>query len=185
MMTLLTPPNNAVQFINEAARLVGGERQETHGDKGLCFELMGLADTLLWDLRRVADDYNNTLPSEAVESAFRMVLYKMCRVYSGTYNPDDFVDMIGYAGCAGEVMAKEFTKDVVNAFDPDEGIMPEGGYSFHPTGIKETTEIMADGLVIRDNQSCTVHGVTNCRQVGCDAPPGPLDPPRPPATKMG
>jgi len=34
-----------------------------------------------------------------------MILLKMARQMTGEYNPDDFVDMAGYAGCAGEIAA--------------------------------------------------------------------------------
>lgn len=34
-----------------------------------------------------------------------MVLLKAARTRTGTFNLDDFVDMAGYAGCAGEIAA--------------------------------------------------------------------------------
>ena len=98
---------NAADFINKASSYVSGARHETHGDKGVCFRAMDLADELLVDLELNSPD---TLPA-GVRSALRMVLYKVCRIYSGSYNPDDFIDIAGYAGCAGEVAANaEFKK---------------------------------------------------------------------------
>lgn len=92
---------SAVDFINKAAEYVGGSREETHGSKGVCFTNMAVADTFLDDLRA----HSINPPILPVESALRMVLYKIARIYSGKYNPDDFIDIAGYAGCAGEVAA--------------------------------------------------------------------------------
>lgn len=100
----VAPGKSAGWIASEASRLVGGERQETHGDKGVCFRAMGCADEFLSELREQAGaDRATQLERSGVESALRMILYKMCRVYSGKHNLDDFVDMAGYAACAGEI----------------------------------------------------------------------------------
>ena len=91
----------AASFIEEAARLVGGSRAKTHGDKGLNFRTTAILHGALDD----AEDHAQRVLPPDVKFALRMVLAKMSRVISGDYNPDDFVDMAGYAGCAGECAA--------------------------------------------------------------------------------
>lgn len=92
---------NAVDFINAAAAAVGGPRRETHGDMGTCFMIMAEADYFLTQIAAIADQ---DMP-EGLKPALRMILYKIARIYAGSYNPDDYVDIAGYAGCAGEVAA--------------------------------------------------------------------------------
>ena len=92
-------PTTAVEFIDTAMKYVGGPRSETHGSKGLCFRAMDAADSFLETLRKL----RGKPLAPGVESAIRMITYKICRIYAGSYNPDDYIDIAGYAGCAGEI----------------------------------------------------------------------------------
>lgn len=89
---------SAGEIIEIAGSYVGGPRNETHGSKGVCFGAMNAADDFITELNKAG-----TAPP-GVESALRMVLYKMARIYAGgKHNLDDYIDMAGYAGCAGEL----------------------------------------------------------------------------------
>lgn len=96
----------AQDFAARAAELVGGDRARTHGSKGLNFR----TTACLWNayLTAKAMTLTDGWTAEEVritgqDFAIMMILAKMSRVLSGAYNADDFVDMAGYAACAGEV----------------------------------------------------------------------------------
>ena len=86
----------AHEICEKAAGLVAGDRNEQHGDKETNF-------------RATADLWNTFLgsrlstPIEPHEVALMMVLLKVSRVMAGKHNPDNYVDMAGYAGCGGEL----------------------------------------------------------------------------------
>jgi hypothetical protein len=75
-----------------AAQLVGGEREQQHGNKA---ENFGNVASLWAAFLGV--------PITAEQAATMMVLLKVARTKTGRLNPDDYVDMAGYAGCAGEI----------------------------------------------------------------------------------
>jgi hypothetical protein len=60
----------------------------------------------LWDgymeAKRVA---KMGMTIDAHDVATMMELFKIGRRFIGTYNPDNYVDSAGYAGCAGELAA--------------------------------------------------------------------------------
>ena len=63
------------------------------------------------DFERIAKAWNAWLairrdpaaPLDAHDVGIMMVFMKAARTQSGSLNPDDYVDMCGYAACAGEV----------------------------------------------------------------------------------
>ena len=85
----------AVSVCQEAANLVGGDRARTHGDKTENHSNIAL----LWSAYL-------GVPITAAQAAIMMVLLKVARTKAGSLNRDDFVDMAGYAGVAGEVSAE-------------------------------------------------------------------------------
>jgi len=98
----LSYPKTAGEIAATAASYVGGERQETHGEKGACFRCMKAADDFIENLSIITHEKDD--PPAGVQAALRMILYKMARVYAGgKHNLDDYIDMAGYAACAGEV----------------------------------------------------------------------------------
>jgi hypothetical protein len=93
----------ATEICAKAAELVGGDRDRTHGNK-------------LKNHQNIADLWNAYLgvrlgldsPTEALsplDVALMMALLKIARTMSGSHNPDDYVDLAGYGGCAGEIAA--------------------------------------------------------------------------------
>jgi hypothetical protein len=97
----------------EAAKLVGGDRQVPHGDKTINFQ--NTADVWNAILRAKArrEGYVGGLQVEldALDVGNMLEAFKIARRYSGVYNPDDYIDGAGYAGCAGEIAAQADTKD--------------------------------------------------------------------------
>jgi hypothetical protein len=89
----------AHEIATEAARLVGGDRAQQHGDKGDNFE----KSATLWNAY-LAIRRDPAAPLDGVDFACMMVLAKMSRIHSGKiHNPDNYVDMAGYSACGGEV----------------------------------------------------------------------------------
>jgi len=94
--------------ILEAARVcVCGERERDYGNPEDNFETIGL----LWgvylraahpELARVMA-INHITPKDV---ATMMALLKVARIATGS-SPDSFVDLAGYAACAGEIAAKQ------------------------------------------------------------------------------
>jgi hypothetical protein len=93
----------ASEILTTAAQLVGGDRERTHGSK-------------LQNHQAIADVWNGILkararwrpaedPLDARDVALMMIGLKVARAYGGAHNPDDYIDMAGYAGCAGEIAA--------------------------------------------------------------------------------
>ncbi len=87
----------AAQIAVQAAELLSGDRQRTHGDKRVNHENIAA----LWNayLSRRPDKK----PLSGTEVATMMVLLKVARTLAGVHNPDDYVDAVGYAAIAGEL----------------------------------------------------------------------------------
>ncbi len=82
-----------------AAALLEGDRQRTHGDKRTNHANIAA----LWDgymARRFGLATGSVQPRDV---ACLMVLLKVARTLAGQHNPDDYVDMVGYAAIAGEL----------------------------------------------------------------------------------
>lgn len=86
---------HAAEVVGHAAELVGGDRASQHGDKVENHQHIAA----LWSafLER---------PITADQVALMMVLLKVARTKTGRLNRDDYVDMAGYAGVAGEIMGR-------------------------------------------------------------------------------
>lgn len=83
-------------ILETAIKMVNGSRDHDHGEPENNFEIIAN----LWSL------YIGTeLCSEDV--AIMMILLKVARIASGKYNPDNYVDIAGYASCAGEIAEEE------------------------------------------------------------------------------
>lgn len=85
----------ANKIAQTATKLVSGSRARTHGDKHETFATIAR----LWSA------YVGVSIS-AEDVAHMMVLLKIARTQGGQHNLDDYVDMCGYAACAGEIAAK-------------------------------------------------------------------------------
>lgn len=90
----------ASEILREAAGIVEGARNTTHGDKERSFALIGE----LW-ATYLRGRHGITPPVEAFDVAQMMVLLKIARSIQGKPVRDHFVDAAGYAGIAGELVA--------------------------------------------------------------------------------
>lgn len=96
---LAPPPQSAASALSEAAKIVDGVRDTTHGPKERSFD----AIARLWAAYLEARGSIDTKPLTGSDVALMMVLLKIGRVAQGTPARDHFVDMAGYAGVAYEV----------------------------------------------------------------------------------
>ncbi len=83
---------NSSEIIEKAGELVSGDRENQHGDKFKNHQ----------NIARLWGAYLNTTFSPE-QIALMMVLLKIARTKTGTYNPDDYVDGVGYMAIAGEL----------------------------------------------------------------------------------
>jgi hypothetical protein len=93
----------AADIAAAAADLVSGDRHQTHGDKQVNHEKIASMWNVYLDIRRVPD-----APLDGVDVALMMALLKVARTQLGSPNLDDYVDICGYAACAGEISTKDY-----------------------------------------------------------------------------
>lgn len=91
---------NAVDLIEKAGNLVGGDRAEQHGDKHQNFANIAS----LWNAYLKP---KGGAPITSTDVGYMMALLKIARTQSGAINEDDAIDAIGYIACAGEIATKE------------------------------------------------------------------------------
>lgn len=90
----IMPVSECETILDKAKALITGERRDTHGPALETFTLLG----------RVWGSYlglPKAIPADAV--AKMMALLKICRTEGGEFNPDDYIDLVGYAALAGEI----------------------------------------------------------------------------------
>lgn len=82
----------ANEILTRAANLVAGDRERTHGDK-------------VENFRNTAALFSAYLGIDItpVQAAMLVALLKIARTKAGAHNLDDYVDLAGYAGVAGEI----------------------------------------------------------------------------------
>lgn len=91
-------PLTASDAARKAADLVGGERDRTHGTKRENFrKIAGMWNAWL-DIRPQSNK-----PLDALDVGAMMCLLKLARTQHGAYNPDDYIDLIGYGACTAEI----------------------------------------------------------------------------------
>ena len=81
----------AQDVLKEALSVIE-QREQQHGTKHHVFD----------QTRRLWTAYLG-IPVNAEQVAMMMVLLKIARTQNGAFNPDDFVDAVGYAALAGEM----------------------------------------------------------------------------------
>lgn len=98
------------EVLNKAAECVTGQREEDYGSPENNFS-------------RIAQMWSAYLGKgvSAVDVANMMTMLKIARSKKG-YHADNFVDMAGYAACAGEIAASEAEKGVRTWSDVEKGI---------------------------------------------------------------
>jgi len=88
------------EFLSEATRLVGTDREEDYGDKVHNHS----------NIARLWSAYLDT-KIEAHDVAVMMVLLKIARTKLGKVSKDTYIDMAAYGAIAGEIKFKEPTKE--------------------------------------------------------------------------
>jgi hypothetical protein len=110
----------AVGILHEAANIVGGNRQQTHGDKERSFQIIAdFWNHFIFGRKEVKVIYFNLEDSDKPEAYYKfpvleprhvaqmMELLKIARSIQGTPHRDHFVDAAGYAALAGELVLGE------------------------------------------------------------------------------
>ena len=90
---------DASEILNYAAKIVAGDRAAQHGPK----ERNHKNIARMWNAYLAQRGITGELT--ALDAAIMMVLLKVARLGAGAgiYNHDNYVDMAGYAGVAGEI----------------------------------------------------------------------------------
>lgn len=91
------------EILNAAKKCVCGEREQDYGTPENNFETIGL----LWAiyLRAAYPKYAKVMPINGIsakDAGAMMALLKLARIATGS-SADSFVDLAGYAACAGEI----------------------------------------------------------------------------------
>lgn len=94
---------NRKEILDKAAECVCGQRERDYGTPENNFETIGL----LWSTYLCAahPDYTVKFPLNGIKPkdvAAMMALLKIARIAAGN-TEDSFVDLAGYAACAGEI----------------------------------------------------------------------------------
>jgi hypothetical protein len=84
-----------VEILNAAMKATNGDRDKKHGRPEDSFAMIGQ----LWEA------YTGRMFS-SVDVAIMLGLLKVARIKTGTGDMDSFVDLAGYAACAGELQAR-------------------------------------------------------------------------------
>lgn len=139
--------------LDEAKRCVCGQREQDYGTPEDNFSTIGN----LWAvyLRAAHPDLAKVLPLNGISAkdvAVMMSLLKVARIATGS-SADSFVDLAGYAACAGEIVTQQKKRtETENRCVVCDEIIPEGRQvcptceagntrckhcgSFHPKGLK-------------------------------------------------
>ena len=93
----------ATEVAAQAAKLLAGDRDRTHGNKRDNHDNIAA----LWDAyaRRKWKLPPGTITGTDV--ALMMVLLKVARTLAGAHNADDYVDAVGYSAIAGELAQQD------------------------------------------------------------------------------
>ena len=89
----------------EAERCVCGQREDEYGNPEDNFETIGL----LWSVYIRAAHPEMAMAINGIKSkdvAIMMALLKVARIASGKTKADNYIDLAGYAACAGEIAHK-------------------------------------------------------------------------------
>lgn len=93
------------EILEAACRCVCGEREHDYGTPEDNFTTIGL----LWGVYLRAANPNINLAINGITAkdvAAMMALLKVARIATGS-SPDSFVDLAGYAACAGEIAERD------------------------------------------------------------------------------
>ena len=102
---------NRAEVLDSARACVCGGREHDHGKPEDNFSTIGL----MWGvyLRAAHPELAKVLPINGIDAkdvAVMMALLKVARIATGS-SPDSFVDLAGYAACAGELAERKPRND--------------------------------------------------------------------------
>lgn len=105
---------NRAEILAEAKKCVCGQREQDYGTPEDNFTTIGL----LWSvyLRATHPELAKVLPINGITAkdvAVMMSQLKVARIATGS-SPDSFVDLAGYAACAGEIATQQTDTKPVN-----------------------------------------------------------------------
>ena len=94
------------EILEAARRCVCGEREQDYGTPENNFETIGL----LWGvyLRAAHPEFAKVMPINGItakDAGTMLALLKVARIATGS-SPDSFIDLAGYAACAGEIVTE-------------------------------------------------------------------------------
>ena len=105
------------EILDAARSIVTGEREKQYGKPEDNFATIGK----LWEIylsgRCVGGDADISINPEDV--AMMMALLKIARIKTGVGTVDSFIDLAGYAACAGEIAGRSATTSVQTAGDAE------------------------------------------------------------------
>ena len=88
-------PTTRAEILDAAKAIVAGEREKQYGKPEDNFAV-------------IAEFWTTYIghPISSEDVAIMMALMKIARIMTGIYKEDSYVDLCGYAACAGEIAAK-------------------------------------------------------------------------------
>lgn len=89
------------EILEAATRCVCGDREQDYGTPEKNFELVGELWTTYIKAKYVSPEADVSINGEDV--ATLMCLFKIARIATGRGKADSFIDLAGYAACAGEL----------------------------------------------------------------------------------
>lgn len=89
------------EILEEALKIVNGERKDAYGPAEDSFACIAAA----W--QAYLDSRLKDKPLNGVDVAMMQVILKIIRVNYSPAKPDHFIDIAGYAACAGELATKQ------------------------------------------------------------------------------
>lgn len=99
---------HASEILTRAAEIVAGDRERTHGSKEHNFAAIAALWNGYFAARRV---WKGDAPLTGEDVAALMVTFKVARSLGGAHNPDDWLDMAGYAAIGGQLADARHTKE--------------------------------------------------------------------------
>lgn len=96
------------EILEAAMRCVCGDREQDYGKPERNFELIGELWTTYLKAKCVSPEADVCINGEDV--ATLMCLLKIARIATGRGKTDSFVDLSGYAACAGELATRGGTE---------------------------------------------------------------------------
>ncbi len=88
---------NRAEILGAAKSCVCGQRQEDYGTPEDNFTII----SKLWNA------YLGDNVTDANDVAMMMALLKVARIATGTFKEDSYIDLAGYAACAGEIAFRQ------------------------------------------------------------------------------